>query len=224
MEQPGVVAANLGLRFSLHFLNIFVHISGSIRPITLIWALLERSSSPSEVEHRWCQFWSKVMTSEVEERPRVVVALYGGLGVNGLSRVWLPYYATPASPFSYIVHSGWWAIPLAWYPWENQFMVPPYEYGVLLRDPELCYYHKVLKLKMTNSTFMFVAFSCHYFWRLWSLIYFWGIATIGYSQNEYLPIHLIIMGSIPQKCHMTYTYIHVWYFQRMVTGNSGFTT
>ena len=52
MEQPGVVAANLGLRFSLHFLNIFVHISGSIGPITLIWALLERSSSPSEVEHR----------------------------------------------------------------------------------------------------------------------------------------------------------------------------
>ena len=52
MEQPGVVAANLGLRFSLHFLSIFVHISGSIRPITLIWALLERSSSPSEVEHR----------------------------------------------------------------------------------------------------------------------------------------------------------------------------
>ena len=25
------------------------------------------------------------MTSEVEERPRVVTALYGGLGVNGLS-------------------------------------------------------------------------------------------------------------------------------------------
>ena len=85
MEQPGVVAANLGLRFSPHFLSIFVHISGSIRPISLIWALLERSSSPSEVECRWCQFWSKVMTSEVEERPRVVMALYGGLGVNGLS-------------------------------------------------------------------------------------------------------------------------------------------
>ena len=25
------------------------------------------------------------MTSEVEERPRVVIALYGGLGVNGLN-------------------------------------------------------------------------------------------------------------------------------------------
>ena len=85
MEQPGVVAANLGLRFSLHFLSIFVHISGSISPITLIWASLEISSSPSEVEHRWCQFWSKVMTSEVEERPRVVTALYGCLGVNGLN-------------------------------------------------------------------------------------------------------------------------------------------
>ena len=30
MEQPGVVAANLGLRFSCHFLSIFVHILGSI--------------------------------------------------------------------------------------------------------------------------------------------------------------------------------------------------
>ena len=36
MEQPGVVAANFGLSFSLHVLSIFVHISGSIRPITLI--------------------------------------------------------------------------------------------------------------------------------------------------------------------------------------------
>ena len=80
MEQPGVVAANLGLRFSLHFLSIFVHISGSIRPITLIWASMERSSSSAEVEHRWCQFGSKVMTSEVEERPRVVTAGYGRHG------------------------------------------------------------------------------------------------------------------------------------------------
>ena len=135
-----------------------------------------------------------------------------------ISRVWLPYCATPASPFSYIVHSDRWAIPPAWYPWENQFMVLPYMYGAPLRDSELCYYHKVLKLRMTNSTFMFVAFSCHYFWRVWSLIYFWGVATIGYSQNEYLPIHLTIMGSIPQKMsHDIQNYI--WYFQRMF--NSG---
>ena len=52
MEQPGVVAANFGVSFSLHFLSIFVHISGSIRSITLIWASLERSSPPAEVEHR----------------------------------------------------------------------------------------------------------------------------------------------------------------------------
>ena len=38
MEQPGVVAANFGLSFSLHVLSIFVHISGSIWLITLIWA------------------------------------------------------------------------------------------------------------------------------------------------------------------------------------------
>ena len=52
MEQPGVVAANFGLSFLLHFLSIFVCISGSIQPITLIWASLERSSPPGEVEHR----------------------------------------------------------------------------------------------------------------------------------------------------------------------------
>ena len=45
--------------------------------MTLTWASLERSFSPAEVEYRWCQFWSKVMTSEVEERPRLVTAGYG---------------------------------------------------------------------------------------------------------------------------------------------------
>ena len=87
MEQPDVVAGNFALSFSLDFLSIFVHISGFIRPITLIWASLERSFPPAEVEYRWCQFWSIVMTSEVEERPRLVTAGYGRHGsqwVNGL--------------------------------------------------------------------------------------------------------------------------------------------
>ena len=52
MEQPGVVAENFGLSFSLNVLSIFVHISGSLWPITPIWASLERSSLPAEVEHR----------------------------------------------------------------------------------------------------------------------------------------------------------------------------
>ena len=65
-----------GLSFSLNLLSIFVHISGSIRPITLICASLERFSVPAEVWCRWCQFWSKGMASEVEERPRFVQALY----------------------------------------------------------------------------------------------------------------------------------------------------
>ena len=77
MEQPGVVAGNFALSFSLNFLSFFVHISGSIRPITLIWASLERSFPPAEVEYRWCQIWSKMMTSEVEERPRFVTGGYG---------------------------------------------------------------------------------------------------------------------------------------------------
>ena len=63
--------------FLLNFLSIFVHISGSLGPITLIWASLERYFPPAEVEYSWCQFWSKVMTPEEEERPRLVTAGYG---------------------------------------------------------------------------------------------------------------------------------------------------
>ena len=70
-------AGNFAPSFSLNFLSIFVHISGSIKLITLIWASLERSFPPAEVEYRRCQFWSKVMTLEVEERPRLVTAGYG---------------------------------------------------------------------------------------------------------------------------------------------------
>ena len=36
VEQLGVVAVNFALSFSLMFLSIFVHISGTIIPITLI--------------------------------------------------------------------------------------------------------------------------------------------------------------------------------------------
>ena len=77
MEQQGVVAGNFGLSFLLNFFSIFVHISGTILPITLIGISLERSFPPTEVEYKWCQFWSKVMTSEVEERPTLVTASYG---------------------------------------------------------------------------------------------------------------------------------------------------
>ena len=35
------------------FPSIFVHISGSIEPITLIWASLERSFPPAEVKRSW---------------------------------------------------------------------------------------------------------------------------------------------------------------------------
>ena len=82
MEQLGVVAGNFALRFSLIFLCIFVHISGSLRPITLIQASLERSFPPADLfRYRWCQFWSKVMTSErrKEEKERTVKARHGRL-------------------------------------------------------------------------------------------------------------------------------------------------
>ena len=77
MEHPGIVVGNFAPNFSLNFLSIFLHISGPIRPITLIWASLERSFPPAEVEYRWCQFWSKVMTSKEEERPRFTTGGYG---------------------------------------------------------------------------------------------------------------------------------------------------
>jgi len=56
-----------------------VHISGSIWPITLIWASLERCFPPAEVEYRLCQFWSKGMMSEVDGT--------GRMGVDGLNSV-----------------------------------------------------------------------------------------------------------------------------------------
>jgi len=52
-EQQGVVAGNFALSFSLlNFLRIFLDISGSIQPITLIWASLERCFPPAQVEYR----------------------------------------------------------------------------------------------------------------------------------------------------------------------------
>ena len=66
------------------FTQIFEHfrayISGSIKPITLISVSLERSFPPAEVECRWCEFWPKIMTSEVEQRPRLNTAGYGRHG------------------------------------------------------------------------------------------------------------------------------------------------
>ena len=39
----GVAKGNFVVSFSLNFLSIFVHISGSIQPITLKWVSMERS-------------------------------------------------------------------------------------------------------------------------------------------------------------------------------------
>ena len=66
------------------FTQRFTHISGAIRLITLIWVLLEWSFPPGAAEYRWCQFWSKVMTLEVEERSRLVT---GGYHPNRSQRV-----------------------------------------------------------------------------------------------------------------------------------------
>jgi len=52
MEQLGVVAGNLALSFPLIFLSIFVHISGSNKPLTVKKASLEKYFPPAEVEYR----------------------------------------------------------------------------------------------------------------------------------------------------------------------------
>ena len=49
-----------------------LHISRSIDPVTLIWASVKIHFSPEKLEFKWCQFWWKVMTSEVEPRPSLV--------------------------------------------------------------------------------------------------------------------------------------------------------
>ena len=62
------------------FLSIFVHISGSIEPITLICVSLERSFPLADVKRRLWQLWSKWLTSEVGQRPRLVMGGYGRHG------------------------------------------------------------------------------------------------------------------------------------------------
>ena len=91
MEQPGVVARKIAPSFWLDFLSIFVHISDSSRPTTLIWESLERPFPPAEFKYRWCQFWSKMMKSEVEERPRLVTGGYGRQRLQWVkTTVWNP--------------------------------------------------------------------------------------------------------------------------------------
>ena len=40
------------------------------------WSL-ERPFPPTELEYKWCQFWSKVMTSDMEQRPVLKMTSYG---------------------------------------------------------------------------------------------------------------------------------------------------
>ena len=62
---PYVVARNYPLNFLLNFFSIFVHISGChYRPITLVWASLQRSFPHAEVEYRWCH-WVLVKSNDV---------------------------------------------------------------------------------------------------------------------------------------------------------------
>ena len=59
---------NFAASFSCTFLSVFVHFSGFIDAITLIWVQVERSFPLAELEYKWSQFWSNVMMPEVEQR------------------------------------------------------------------------------------------------------------------------------------------------------------
>ena len=50
--------------------------------------LFLRSFPPAEVKYRLCQFWSKVMTSEGEQRPRLVIASCGWHGSQWV-KIWI---------------------------------------------------------------------------------------------------------------------------------------
>ena len=122
LECPSVVEGNFALHFSILFLNIFVHTSRLIDPITLIWVWLERSFPPAELEYRWCQFWSKVKTSEVEQRPTLVTA--GGYVRH--RRLWATKCLTIGFLFS-VFNGAWCCARLLgkralgshrkWHPW-----------------------------------------------------------------------------------------------------------
>ena len=69
---------NFAPSFSDKFLSIFMHTSGSTHEsISLIWVSLQGSFPTEKLEYRWCQFWSKVMMSEVKQRPTFIAAAYG---------------------------------------------------------------------------------------------------------------------------------------------------
>ena len=110
-------AGNFALSFSLNFLSICTHITDPIRMITLIWVLLERSFPPAAVEYtcRWWQFWSKLMTSQVEGQglSRAVTAMQHRsqkvkqctLQLAGLGCVKPPYWLEYLTGFSSFCNS-----------------------------------------------------------------------------------------------------------------------
>ena len=70
---------------------------GCIDLITLMWVSLEISFPFAELEYRSHQFWSKVMTSEVEQRPALIKVDYGWHRRQWLRT--LPPFLTPLEQY-----------------------------------------------------------------------------------------------------------------------------
>lgn len=59
IEYLSLITENFAASFSLKFLSIFVHISGSRECMTLIWVSLERTPHADFGQRRWSQNWNK---------------------------------------------------------------------------------------------------------------------------------------------------------------------
>ena len=73
------MAENFAVSFLLNSLSIFVHISGSVRAITLIWASLKRSFPPAEVEYIFWSKWWRHKGSTGNGSPRASLLALGKL-------------------------------------------------------------------------------------------------------------------------------------------------
>ena len=132
MEQPGVVVAKFGLSFSLQFLFIFVHISGSIRLITgHHWKDLLLLQKLSIDDANFGQKWWRQKWKKGQGSSRPVTA---GMGVNGLK--W--YYDQIFTPWFFLSVSHTCRVP-----WKNENAIYRLQISALV--PEIFKFEKWVK-------------------------------------------------------------------------------
>ena len=74
----------------------------------LIQVSLERSFLPAEFEYRWCQFWLKVMMSELEQKPIGLITVFNAILTGRQSSQKLQcLYGNPIAIHNRIFHNLW---------------------------------------------------------------------------------------------------------------------